>query len=95
VQYRTFGRTGWQVSEIAFGGWQLGGDRGPVDDTESIKCTAPRSSTCSPAELSAFGRRLVDAGIVPAMGSTGDCSDNSLAESFWDTMHRSAWRGGS
>jgi aryl-alcohol dehydrogenase-like predicted oxidoreductase len=37
VQYRTFGRTGWQVSEIAFGGWQLGGDWGPVDDAESIK----------------------------------------------------------
>jgi aryl-alcohol dehydrogenase-like predicted oxidoreductase len=37
VQYRTFGRTGWQVSEIAFGGWQLGGDWGPVDDADSIK----------------------------------------------------------
>ena len=37
MQYRTFGRTGWQVSEIAFGGWQLGGDWGPVDDADSIK----------------------------------------------------------
>jgi aryl-alcohol dehydrogenase-like predicted oxidoreductase len=37
MQYRTFGRTDWQVSEIAFGGWQLGGDWGPVDDAESIK----------------------------------------------------------
>jgi hypothetical protein len=37
VQYRTFGRAGWQVSEIAFGGWQLGGDWGAVDDTESVK----------------------------------------------------------
>jgi aryl-alcohol dehydrogenase-like predicted oxidoreductase len=36
VQYRTFGRSGWQVSEIAFGGWQLGGDWGAVDDAESI-----------------------------------------------------------
>jgi aryl-alcohol dehydrogenase-like predicted oxidoreductase len=25
------------VSEIAFGGWELGGDWGPVDDAESIK----------------------------------------------------------
>ena len=32
MQYRTFGRTGWSVSEIAFGGWQLGGDWGAVDD---------------------------------------------------------------
>jgi aryl-alcohol dehydrogenase-like predicted oxidoreductase len=37
MQYRTFGRTGWQVSEIAFGGWQLGGDWGPVDDQASIR----------------------------------------------------------
>lgn len=36
MQYRTFGRTGWQVSEIAFGAWQLGGDWGPVDDEASI-----------------------------------------------------------
>jgi aryl-alcohol dehydrogenase-like predicted oxidoreductase len=37
MQHRTFGRTGWQVSEIAFGGWQLGGDWGPVDDDASIR----------------------------------------------------------
>lgn len=37
VIYREFGRTGWQVSEIAFGGWQLGGDWGPVDDVDSIR----------------------------------------------------------
>jgi aryl-alcohol dehydrogenase-like predicted oxidoreductase len=36
VQYRAFGRTGWSVSEIAFGAWQLGGDWGPVDDDVSI-----------------------------------------------------------
>ena len=37
MQYRTFGRTGWQVSEIAFGGWQIGGDWGRVDDDDSIR----------------------------------------------------------
>jgi len=36
MQYRTFGRTGWQVSEIAFGGWQLGGEWGNVDDRQSM-----------------------------------------------------------
>ena len=34
----------------------------------------------------AFGRRLVDAGVVPSMGSIGDCYDNSMMESFWGTM---------
>ncbi len=36
MNYRTFGRTGWQVSEITFGGWQLGGTWGAVDEKESI-----------------------------------------------------------
>lgn len=34
----------------------------------------------------AFGRRLVDAGLVPSMGSIGDCFDNSMVESFWGTL---------
>jgi aryl-alcohol dehydrogenase-like predicted oxidoreductase len=37
MKYRAFGSTGWQVSEIAFGGWQLGGTWGQVDDDESVK----------------------------------------------------------
>ncbi len=36
MKYRSFGRTGWQVSEIGFGAWQLGGDWGKVDDKSSI-----------------------------------------------------------
>jgi aryl-alcohol dehydrogenase-like predicted oxidoreductase len=37
MKYRDFGTTGWQVSEIAFGGWQLGGQWGAVDDQASIR----------------------------------------------------------
>jgi len=37
VQRRPFGRTGWNISEIAFGAWQLGGQWGPVDDDASVK----------------------------------------------------------
>jgi aryl-alcohol dehydrogenase-like predicted oxidoreductase len=37
MQYRIFGDTGWKVSEIAFGGWQLGGTWGEVNDNDSIK----------------------------------------------------------
>ncbi len=36
MRFRTFGRTGWQVSEIAFGAWQIGGGWGKVDDAQSI-----------------------------------------------------------
>ena len=37
MQYRTFGKAGWQVSEIGFGGWQLGGTWGTVDTSKSIE----------------------------------------------------------
>ncbi|MCU1551847.1 MAG: aldo/keto reductase [Glaciihabitans sp.] len=37
MEYREFGRTGWNVSEISFGGWQLGGQWGPVDDEASVE----------------------------------------------------------
>ena len=36
MKFRTFGRTGWQISEIGFGAWQIGGDWGKVDDANSI-----------------------------------------------------------
>ena len=37
MRYRDFGRTGWQVSEIGFGAWQIGGSWGKVDDDASIR----------------------------------------------------------
>jgi putative transposase len=45
----------------------------------------------------AFGRRCREAGVVPSMGSTGDCFDNALAETFFATLEcelvdRSRWR---
>jgi NAD(P)-dependent dehydrogenase (short-subunit alcohol dehydrogenase family) len=37
MKTRTFGRTGWQVSEIGFGAWGIGGGQwGGADDTESM-----------------------------------------------------------
>lgn len=36
MKFRNFGHTGWKVSEIAFGAWQIGGDWGQVDDKQSI-----------------------------------------------------------
>ncbi len=45
----------------------------------------------------AFGHQLRAAGILPSMGSVGDCYDNALAESFFATLEceliaRSRWR---
>ncbi len=37
MQYRTFGKTGWQVSAIGMGCWAIGGNMwGPTDDNDSI-----------------------------------------------------------
>ncbi len=36
MQYRTLGRTGWNVSSISFGAWAIGGTWGVVDDDESM-----------------------------------------------------------
>jgi len=37
MEYRTFGRTGWRVSEIGVGTWAIGGGWGPLDDQESVR----------------------------------------------------------
>ena len=45
----------------------------------------------------AFTRRARDSGLVPSMGSIGDCYDNAVIESFWSRMQvelldRRRWR---
>ncbi|MGN6366972.1 MAG: aldo/keto reductase [Phycisphaerae bacterium] len=36
MHYRKFGRTGWDVSEVSFGAWAIGGSWGDVDDGQSL-----------------------------------------------------------
>jgi aryl-alcohol dehydrogenase-like predicted oxidoreductase len=36
MQYRPLGRTGWQVSEVSFGAWAIGGAWGEPDDATSM-----------------------------------------------------------
>jgi len=33
-----------------------------------------------------FTQRAVDSGLLPSMGSVGDCYDNAMIESFWSRM---------
>ena len=37
MNYRKLGRTGWEISEISFGSWAIGGSWGDVNDSDSIK----------------------------------------------------------
>jgi transposase InsO family protein len=44
----------------------------------------------------AFTRRVLDAGLLPSMGSVGDCYDNAMIESFWsrvqiELLNRKRW----
>ncbi len=36
MNYRPFGRTGWNVSEISFGAWAIGGAWGEVSDSDAL-----------------------------------------------------------
>jgi transposase InsO family protein len=36
----------------------------------------------------AFGKRCLEAGVMPSMGSVGDAYDNAMAESFFATLER-------
>ena len=45
----------------------------------------------------AFTKRALDSGLVPSMGSIGDCYHNAMIESFWGRMqtellNRQRWR---
>jgi len=45
----------------------------------------------------AFTRRAHDSGLLPSMGSVGDCFDNAVIESFWgrvqtELLNRRRWR---
>jgi aryl-alcohol dehydrogenase-like predicted oxidoreductase len=37
MKYRKFGRTGFEVSEVGFGAWALGGDWGTVGEEEAVR----------------------------------------------------------
>jgi len=37
MQYRKLGRTGWEISAIAFGAWAIGAEWGQVNDRESLE----------------------------------------------------------
>jgi aryl-alcohol dehydrogenase-like predicted oxidoreductase len=37
MQYRTFGRTGWKISEIGYGMWGMGGDWKGSEDEQSLR----------------------------------------------------------
>ncbi len=37
MKYRSLGRTGWQVSQVSFGAWAIGGDWGNVSESNALE----------------------------------------------------------
>jgi aryl-alcohol dehydrogenase-like predicted oxidoreductase len=83
MRYRAFGRTGWEVSEISFGAWQLGGDWGEVDDAASVRTL-----------LHAFERgvNFVDTAELYGRGHSEEVVGRAVRE--WTAAHGARSSGG-
>lgn len=71
VHRRRFGRTGWEISEIAFGAWQLGGQWGAVDDDASVRTLL---------EAYELGVNFVDTAQMYGLGHSEEVVGRSLAQ---------------
>ena len=65
--------------------------RPPPKQSTSTYCLSNKAVLRRPLEPGqftswAFTRRAIDSGLLPSMGSIGDCYDNAVIESFWSRM---------
>ena len=68
MRYRTFGRTGWQVSEIGYGMWGMGGWTGS-DDDESRRSLQTRSNWAATSSTPLGLRRRTQRGVAGRAGA--------------------------
>lgn len=57
-----------------------------IDQRRPSECTVIHSDHGTQFTSWAFTRRAIDSGLLPSMGSVGDCFDNALMEAFWSRM---------
>ena len=75
------------------------GHRSPCDDRAGAHRAEPRAAlarrtgrSVDPSQRQGqytalrFTQRLIDAGVAPSTGTTGDSFDNALAENLWSTI---------
>lgn len=78
VHRRPFGRTGWEISEVSFGAWQLGGQWGPVDDDQSVRTLL---------EAYERGVNFVDTAQMYGTGHSEEVVGRSLREWRGERVH--------
>jgi hypothetical protein len=58
----------------------------PSSPTPSATVDSDPFGPGHPVRLMVFTQRAVDSGLLPSMGSIGDCYDNAVIQSFWSRM---------
>lgn len=72
MEYRKFGKLGWEVSAIGFGAWAIGGNKwGPQDDSESVRALHRALD---------LGVNLIDTAQVYGKGHSEEIIGRVLAE---------------
>ena len=87
---------GWVVTAIVMLGFPALHQMA-IDSRRPLAGTIIHSDQGSQFGSRAFTDRAKDSGLVPSMGSVGDCYDNSMIEAFWSRMQvelldRQSWR---
>ncbi len=75
-------RTELVLSALEMALWTRRPDRGVIHHSDQC---ARNGYGCQYTSL-AFGTRCQQAGVVPSLGSRGDCFDNAITESFFATL---------
>ena len=57
-----------------------------IDQRRPRNGTVIHSDQGTPFTSWAFTRRALDSGLLPSMGSVGDCFDNAMMEAFWSRV---------
>ena len=60
IHHRRFGRTGWDVSEIGFGAWAIGGAWGDVSEADARQALRLLFRRCATPRLVLAGPRSFD-----------------------------------
>jgi len=88
---------GWSIDQSATSGLVTSALGMAIQNRQPDSGTVIHSDQGTPFTSWAFTDRARQSGLVPSMGSVGDCFDNALMESFWarmqvELLNRRRWR---